>query len=753
MGFRSKVRSAPKAVARLSLMGVVAGLMMLSACSREQTPNVLLVTFDTTRYDRLGCTGDEKARTPVVDALAERGLLFDRAYAAVALTLPAHTTMMTGLSPTGHGVHNNGRFRVPDDVTTLAEILKEESFSTAAFVSAFVLDSRFNLNQGFDIYSAKTRGSSDPLDMTVPQRPGEETTDEALAWLESHGAGDEPFFLWVHYYDPHHPLDVPPPFDEMPDVYAAEIAYADTQLGRLLSGIERASPERETLIAFTADHGEGLGQHGEGTHGLLAYDSTLHVPLILAGPGVERGDRSRILASHEDLLPTILSALRLPVPEGLPGRDLLHAAAVEDAEGDPQVRYFESRGPHEDLGWAALAGLRTRQWKYTAMPEPVELYEIATDPRELIDLAEARPEIVSELATRFDGYLEEHSRQEIGDERMQLDLEEAQQLAALGYVDIGPLEPGTDPADPRRFIGVYGWVGMGRTLAMQGRYTRAIDVLETIVESRSVRGLALRTLAPVYAQAGRFEDAIRAYRQYIEFTGATEARIGLVDALLRADRGDEALKTLDEIETPSTKIAIRRAHILAQLGRSKEAYEGIDAAYPNPEDRREWRRARAVLNFVEMAPSERIEADLRSLMEEAPDDPVLQSGLGFYLASWGRIDQREEALSLLRSAAEAEPLDAKFLSNLGWGLYRTGQKEEARPVLEQVLELDRLRQRDRMRLAHVLADLGQPEEALRMLRIAITVRPAEPWSESARKFAGELESLIAESEEKPGARS
>ncbi len=725
---------------------LAAVLLLLASCSREPAPNVLLVTFDTTRYDHLGCTGDPFAETPVVDALAERGILFKRAYANVGLTLPAHTAILTGLHPASHGVHNNGRFQVPDDVTTLAEMLGDQNYTTAAFVSAFVLDPRYNLNQGFDIYNADTKGSSDPLDMTVPQRSGAETTDIALEWLKERDA-KKPFFLWVHYYDPHLPRDVEPPFDKIPDAYRAEISYTDAQFGRLLEGVDQSSPKRETFIVMTSDHGESFGQHGETTHGLVAYDSTLHVPLILSGPGVPEGIRTNAFARHVDLVPTILSALHLPVPENLGGRDLLQVASSENSSADQEdeaLGYFESMGPKVDLGWAGIAGVRTARWKYTATPSPVELYDIPADPDETQNLADAQPEVVRELAARFEHLEQTETRPETGAEQMELSLEEAAQLAALGYVEAAPLVSGETPPDPRRFVAAHGWVGNGRSMAMRGRYDEAIELLETLSASHSVRALVLRTLAPVYAQAGRYEDAIGAYRQYIELTGALEARLGLASTLIKVGRGEEALAELDAITPRTSKVSVRRAQVFYHLGRYEEGRQALDIAYPGDSSQQTRRRTQATL-VLEVAPMEGGLAELRSLHEQAPEDAMLMSTLGFYLSVWGEPDQEEEALSLLRTARETEPENASILSDLGWALHKAGLDEEAKTVLEKALEIDHSRQNDRARLAKVLFNLGESKEALRLLRIALRDRPAASWADVAKALAAEIEATLAES--------
>ena len=706
---------------RSLLMALVAILVV--GCGPSH-PNVLLVTFDTTRYDRLGCTGDPEARTPVVDALAERGLLFESAYSSVSLTLPAHTTMLTGLEPPVHGVLSNGKFRVPDELDTLAEILGANGYSTAAFVSAFVLDARYNLSQGFDVYWSQAQRESDPLNMTVPQRTGAEVTDEALRWLES--VAESPFFLWVHYYDPHLPRNVEAPFDEMPDPYRAEIAYADEQFGRLLDFLDDAGAARDTLVVFTADHGESLGEHGERTHGIVAYDSTLHVPLILAGPGVPRDLRTRLLARHVDLLPTILAATGMAPCDDLPGRDLLQAITTGDEPDESVVGYFESRGPAIDLGWAPISGVRTGRWKFTAVPEPLELYDILQDPDETQNLLGDRPEVVARMSALYAEVTGTWDLESRGARSEDVSPEEQQQLAALGYVE-APAEfaPGEAP-DPRRFVAAHGWVDSARGLAGAGRFEAAIEMLETLVESPSIRPLVLRSLAPVYAEAGHFEEAVETYRRYIELTGSSEAGIGLARALLRTGKVDEALAELALLPTTSHQAQLLRAVALVRLDRYAEARAVVDAAFQG-EGRL---RARAHL-VLHAAPLPEGEAELRGLVAEAPDAPLLKSRLGYYLALWGDSGAGDEALSLLRQAAATDEEDSELQSNLAWGAYHLGHAEEAVRILGPLADA-KSDPSIQLRLAHALAATGEEQQALEIVRSAIARRPAADWSDDAR---------------------
>jgi arylsulfatase A-like enzyme/predicted Zn-dependent protease len=705
-------------------------LVLLAGCARRETPDVVLVTFDTTRYDHFGCTGDPEAHTPTVDRLAAHGLVFEHAYASVGLTLPSHTTIMTGLEPIGHGVHENGRARVPDAVDTLAERLHAAGWDTAAFVSAFVLDHRFGLDQGFDTYGDDTHRRGGPLDMTVPSRPAIEVTDAALSWVRQRPA-DRPFFLWVHYYDPHLPRRVDPAFDAMRDRYAAAIASADAQLGRLLEGVTALGRTRGTLVVFTADHGEGLEQHGERSHGILAYDSTLHVPLVLAGPGVPAGRRDA-LARHVDVVPTVLGLVGLPVPPELPGRNLVTASASDGAVG-----YFECWGPHFDYGWATITGVRTLQWKYTAEPTPEELYDVLRDPGETTNRIEAEPAVRAEMRDQLAAARSRYATATTA-RAESLSLEERERLAALGYVEVPRKQEPDAQLDPRRLASLHDWVDDARWLATTGRYDEAIDALETMAQSPSVRTFVLRSLAPVYAARGRLDDAVAAYDEYIRLTGSEEASLGLGRTLLGASNPQRALEVLDRAPQSSPTTQLLRAHALARLGRHAEARSAVDAAFAGRPDEVARLRTRAAL-VIDAAPVPDGEVELRSLLAIAPNDTVLGSRLGFYLALWGRPEQRDEAHELLAAAARSSPGDADIQSNLGWGAARLGHDDEAVRALEAALNLDAQRPLERFRLAVVLHRTGDSARAAELVRTALAEQPQASWAAPARALQREID--------------
>ncbi|MHB8056035.1 MAG: sulfatase, partial [Candidatus Aminicenantales bacterium] len=305
----------------LSLLGP--GLQGAPSASGPVRPNILLVTIDTLRADHLGCYGWKTAQTPAIDALAARGVLFTRAFAHNPSTLPSHTNILLGLTPNAHGVHENSNFIVRDEFLTLAEWLKTQGYATGAFIGAFPLDSRFGLGQGFDVYD-DNYGSQDPMDLAFVERKGDVVVGRAVEWLR-HQSG--PWFAWVHLFDPHQPYAPPEPFKSRypGDPYDGEIAFADSALEKLFDFLKEQKLADKTAVVLTADHGESLGEHGESTHGYFAYNATLHVPLILAVPGL-LPSRSGENVCHIDIFPTVCEIVGKKAPAGLQGRSLFPPA-------------------------------------------------------------------------------------------------------------------------------------------------------------------------------------------------------------------------------------------------------------------------------------------------------------------------------------------------------------------------------------------------------------------------------------------
>ncbi len=646
----------------------VAALGVLTACADDERPNLVLVTLDTTRADRIGPMGDAEARTPVLDALAARGVVFERAYASVALTLPSHTSMLTGLGPNRHGVHDNGHFVVPAALETAAERLAASGYTTAAFVAAFVLDSQFGLDQGFALYDDEIETARDPLSFRVPSRKAEQVTDRAIAWLSEQD--DAPFLLWVHYYDVHLPRRPPAPFDEIRDPYAGALAYVDTQIGRLRAALEGSAAGRESLILVLADHGESLGEHGEPTHGILAYDSTLHVPLIAVGPGFPAGARSPAFVATSDVAPTLLEAAGVAPLPGIDGQPLQNSLAP-NADAD-RVMWFEAYGPHFELGWAAITGVRNARWKLTSEPQPAELYDVEADPFELESQQEPEPELV-QLLQEAHARLKPQEAPKAG----ALDSEVAAQLAALGYA-VAPqqFEPGHAP-DPREFVEARGLVEMARERASRGRVADAIQVLEILAERPVVRVQALQSLAVVYASAGRSADAARCAEQIFRLTKTSWARLDLAEAQIREGRPEEAMALLDaggQGGSPGRRAGLLRADASLALERPEDALLHVTpllAANPADDEALALQgRARALRDGV--APE--IERLGRALASAAPRRLTSSTKL---LAGLLRLEgRREEALRAL------EPLGAEDASVLALRAELEAERGEAPRAIE-----------------------------------------------------------------------
>src|SRR5436309_3318282 len=364
-----------------TLLALLAGA--LAACTgrvkREAGLDVVLVTIDTLRADALGASGNPAAATPWMDRLAREGVRFERAYAHNVVTLPSHANILSGRYPLEHGVRDNAGFRFPRGVDTLATLLKARGYRTGAFVSAFPLASQFGLAAGFDVYDDRFLSGDDGLGRRQEERPGARTVAAAREWLA--GAGGAPSFLWVHLYEPHFPYRPPGALASRfaADPYAGEVAAADEALEPLPGPLLARGTEGRTLVILTGDHGESRGEHGEKTHGIFAYDATLHVPLLLYCPRLLRPGRVAEPVRHVDLLPTVVDALGLGVPDGLPGRSLLAAAVGREKPSAPV--YFEALSGMMNRRWAPLYGVVRGRLKYIDLPIP-ELYDLLDDPRE-----------------------------------------------------------------------------------------------------------------------------------------------------------------------------------------------------------------------------------------------------------------------------------------------------------------------------------------------------------------------------------
>ncbi|HEX4823052.1 MAG TPA: sulfatase-like hydrolase/transferase [Candidatus Polarisedimenticolaceae bacterium] len=464
--------------------------------------SVILITLDTTRADHLPMYGYQGVRTPGLDRLAAESLVFENAIAHVPLTLPSHTSILTGRLPIAHGVRDNEGYKVDAKIPTLAEVLKGRGYATAAFVSAFVLDGRFGLGRGFDLYFDKFNAFAEANRDEI-QRKAEDTEAEVERWLPEHTKG--PFFLWVHFYDPHEPYAPPEPFftSYAANRYDGEIAYMDRSIERLLGKLRDAGILDRSVVVVTGDHGEGLGDHGELTHAMFLYRSTLHVPLLMRLPG---GRAARIpgVVRHVDLAPTILDLLGIQAPQGMQGASLV--PLISGREGDDRPAYSESLYAKIHYGWSPLAALTQRKYEMIDAPKP-ELYDNTADPAQKRNLIQDKAEVASDLKEQMQG-IASASAQSDTSSAQPMDADTEQRLRSLGYLGSTAQATGESlKIDPKDKLDVVAAVAAGLKAFAAKDYQRALQGILPVTQSDPNIVEAHYVAGASFAQLGLYDQA------------------------------------------------------------------------------------------------------------------------------------------------------------------------------------------------------------------------------------------------------
>jgi arylsulfatase A-like enzyme/thioredoxin-like negative regulator of GroEL len=595
-------------------------LLFVAGCSAPSAPepqaaarNLVIVTVDTLRADRVGAYGYAKARTPVMDGLAARGTRFDRAFATAPITLTSHASLMTGRYPPGHGARHNG-MRMDEGVPTLAATLAKAGLQTGAFVGAFPLDRRFGLDRGFSAYGDRMpRNAQGRLQN---ERPGQSVVDEALAWLAQ--ARSDRFFLWVHLFEPHAPYGSPGDATPAADRYDNEVAEVDRQIGRLLEGLGDSSAS--TLLVVTADHGEAFGEHGEIGHSIFVYDTTLRVPLILSGPGVDRQVVDAPV-SLVDVGPTVVRMLGLGSFDS-DGVDLLTAPQTAS-----RALYAESFAPLLDFGWSPLRALRADGYKYIAAPKP-ELYSLSADEGETKNL-------IDQDAPRAAAMLDRVQRISPATlpRQQSVDSDAAARLQALGYVSGGgdrSAEGLPDPKDRRELAARIAQVTSGElTGGALEKALRAILADDPRNPQAHLRlGYALHDTDRCREAAPHFEAAIAS-----KLPGA-DAHLGLAGCLVRTERAKEAIAVLrkaEAVERDNPVVLANLGGLLSDTGTPSEAVTYIRRALAIDPD---LHQARFMLAIALAESGQRTEAAaeahelLRRLPPGAPQRPEVERLLG-----------------------------------------------------------------------------------------------------------------------------
>jgi len=694
-------------------LGLTLGAAFVAACQQAPEPhrgqNVVFITVDTLRADHVGTYGYESAHTPHIDALAESGVVFEQAISPVPVTLPAHASLFTGLFPPTHGVRDNTYFRLDDDASTLAELLKAEGYQTAAFVGAFVLDHSFGLDQGFDVYDddmdgVKTNDTDAPG--SFAERRGETVRRAFSVWLDG-ALSDEPFFAWLHFFDPHLPYR---------GSYDDEIAYADEQIGAVIAKLSEHELLDDTLIVLTSDHGESLGEHGEKSHGFFVYDQTLHVPLILASRrSLPAGRRIASQVRTVDVLPTVLATLALPIPESLQGRNLLPQL---DEQTDAAA-YAECYVSQLNFGWAPLVALRRDGYKYIDAPKP-ELYDLTNDPAETRNLyddeRERAREMRAELSDLLSGWPESISS------RVQPDPETIARLRALGYTGSGGgdterrLEDVRELADPKDRLHLWSKLEELILLQSEGETDAVAAGARAVLNEDGTNLLALELLASALSKSDRLDEALQVYERIVELDDTRPLSHLLHGNLLwRAGRIDEAERSF--LTALSTDASFARAYrrlgeLYVSTGRGEKARASFEAALElddTVESRLGLARSLTLTGDANGAASE-----LERLAREYPDDVTILTEYAGTLARRGDV---HKAIRLLRQGPDHE--DVHYTLSV---LYRsTGQMEDSLAELEKAVALRPDFAAAQNDLGVLLSRSGRLEEAVTTLRKALAL--------------------------------
>ena len=753
--FRPRATAAPALL--LGLLGL--GVWLVPSCAPPRSPirSVILISIDTLRADHLSSYGFAHPTTPHIDAVAREGVLFRNVYSPVPVTLPAHSSMLTGTFPPSHGVRDNLHKRLPDSALTLAELLKTKGFTTAAVISSFVLDHRFNLSQGFDSYDDRFQAVHKIGDLS--ERKGDETTRLATQWLAAHGR--EPFFLFVHYYDPHDPYEPPEPFASRwaDDPYSGEVAFADHCVGEVIEKLKDLGLYDSTLIVITGDHGEMLGEHGELNHGFFIYESALKVPLIFRVPGRKALARQVDQpVSLIDIMPTIAGLVGAPAQKQAQGLDLSPWLAGDRAGLGGRSLYAETVAPTTYYGASSLLGVIVDRWKFIETSRP-ELYDLRNDPGESNNLLQQETARADAMGRELKRIVATGLRPREPGSDAGLDSSARERLEALGYLSRGGTTPEVafdrSKEDPKDLIGFFrtdqqlsklvdtkkyaqarilcdrmlrerpGFADchlqMSRIAAAEGNLAAALVGAKKAVDLAPGNEPARLHLASLLRGRGDVDDAITQYREALKSQpDSLEARTLLGRALAEMGRFDEAVSTLASAVASQPKSAMALTQLgfaLEKGGKLSEAIESYRKALsldPAAAD------ARAYLGSALATQGKFGEAigQFQEALRARPDSAELHDWLGTALRESGRTD---EALAQFREAVRLDPALAVAHLNLGRAVKQRGDLDEAVQHYRRAIALNPRLAAAHNNLGSALGSQGHLNEAIQQFREALQV--------------------------------
>ncbi|MBN2346610.1 MAG: tetratricopeptide repeat protein [Candidatus Aminicenantes bacterium] len=672
----------------LLLLLAAAGALLLLRPGRRGVPwNVLVITLDTTRADRLGAYGYAAARTPNLDRLAAEGILLENGYTSVPLTLPSHSVLFTGRYPIANNVRNNGSYFLPEGETTLAEVLRDRGYDTRAVIAAFVLLSKFGLNQGFAVYD----DSLDTHEMIRNYRseiPAAMVHDKFSAWLDP--AEERPFFYWVHFYDPHTPYRPPPEFAKLypagPEgLYDGEIAYMDVWVGRVIEALRQRGLLERTLVVVAGDHGEAFGEHVEQGHGIFCYEESLRVPLFFHAPGL-LGKPRRVEArvGLVDVMPTVLDLLDVEVPAAVQGRSFLSLLKGE-SEKEERPLYFESMYGPEEMNWAPLTGLLRETYKYVSLPDP-ELYDLSADRGEKANLFLRKNLVARDMDKRLARFVAGHSQR--GHEtRRALSEGDKEQLQALGYISAFSSQ-GATALDPKKGVLIDARLKkVSQRIAEKKIEEAEAELRQLLSENPGLKMPHVYNLQyKLYMSKGDARTALDFLRQAIdEFPDVETFRQTLALALFDMKMYDRAEKRCNEMldKNPrNTRARILLGEIREKQGRPAEAQEHYALALAIEPQNVSLRIKHAELLITLKKFAEAV-AEYDRLLEN--EEAAAQSELLLKVALLNtRYGSMAAAEGMLARAVAIKP-EGKFFFNYALVLAKNGKMDLALAQMETAL--------------------------------------------------------------------
>ena len=693
-------------------LGAIGGL----SPARGADTNLLLVTVDTLRTDRVSCYSPKHLQTPQIDSLAARGVLFERAFAHTPMTLPSHVNILVGLVPPAHGVSENSKSVLAASFLTLAEHLKAQGFATAAFVSSFSLDARWGLNQGFDVYDDAYPARPAP-GLPYSERPAEKTVAAALAWLSNQKGK---WFCWVHLWDPHAPYNPPEPYATRfkGDLYSGEVAYVDAALAKLFDWLRASGAVGRTLTVLTGDHAESLGEHGENYHSYFAYDSTLWIPLIIAGPAT-KPIRIKDYVSHVDIFPTVCEVLEVKPPPGLQGESLV--PLMKGRGRKPRPIYFESLDPYLNRGWAPLRGFIFEGQKYLDSPIP-ELYDLGKDFDEKTNLAagaDLRP-----FKKRLEDMIKSYGTATPVALTAVADRASREKLRSLGYIagPVAHVKASYGPEDDlKTLLPLEQGLERARRLSGAGRIAESVKLLDDIIKARPDFTIAYFRLSEVYESQGLVEDRLRILEQGLRSNPDNYLIMsGYGITLVSSGRWEKGIEVLSQA--------------LRLFDQDAEVWNSLGLAY------------------VRTGDSEKARFHFERALALDPNDALYNDNMGsLYITEALRLKNAqnvEKSLAYFERAIASDPTLASPYNGLAGALRVLGRTDEAIRNWEKAHELNPRFDYPVYNLAVAYLEKGDNTTALEYCRKYLEIKGNRITSEERR----DIQSIIDKCKKAPSPR-